>query len=178
MIKTLPNRQSIRLKNYDYSIPGYYFITICTHNRIHRFGDIVGCQMQMNHFGEIVLQQWNKLPQQYTHIQLDQFILMPNHIHGLFQIIDHGIRAGEILGAFKSLCVHHCLKWIQSNNPSFHMGRLWQRNFWKHIVRDEIELHQLREYIINNPMKWDNDEFNGGVENIVIEESQVVRKYD
>jgi len=167
MKKTLPNRQSIRMKNYDYSIPGYYFITICTHNKVHRFGNITGGQMQLNHFGDIVLQQWNKLPGQYPNIQLDQFTLMPNHIHGIFQIIDFGITAGEIVGAFKSLCVHYCLKWIQSNNPSFNMGRLWQRNFWEHIVRDENELYQLREYIINNPIKWKNDELNAGAENII-----------
>jgi REP element-mobilizing transposase RayT len=93
MDKSLPNRRSIRLKKYDYSQPGYYFITICTEDGIHRFGDIVCGNMRLNKFGEIVTVQWDDLKNRFPNIQLDQFITMPNHIHGIIHVgapINHG----------------------------------------------------------------------------------------
>ena len=86
MNNTLPNRKSIRLKNYDYSQPGYYFITICTHNRKHRFGGIVDEQMQLNQFGKIVTEQWHNLANRFPNIELDEFVTMPNHIHGIITV--------------------------------------------------------------------------------------------
>ena len=212
MQKPLPNRQSIRLKTYDYSKPGYYFITICTQNRQKRFGGIVDEYMQLNQSGKIVTEQWNDLPNRFPIVALDQFIVMPNHIHGIIQItvgaplaVESGAplagapdsnaairnddncddlrgnvnnnRApargaptiGDIIGAYKSLCVHHCLQWIKSNNPTFFMGTLWQRNYWEHIVRDKNELGRIRDYIRENPQKWETDKLNVGSGNIVME---------
>jgi len=82
MQKPLPNRQSMRLKRFDYSKPGYYFITICTQNRQQRFGDIINRHMQLNQLGEIVTEQWNDLPKRFPIVALDQFIVMPNHKNG------------------------------------------------------------------------------------------------
>ena len=206
MDKSLHNRRSIRLKNYDYSQPGFYFITICTEDRIHRFGDIVCGNMQLNKFGEIVTVQWHDLQNRFPNIQLDQFVTMPNHIHGIIYVgaplagtrqsrmINDNTRAigdnmqatarvaptnihqsrvtvGEIVGRYKSLCVHHCLQWIKSNYPILHMGKLWQRNYWEHIVRDEKELNRIRDYIRQNPQKWETDRLNGGAGNMVMEKS-------
>ena len=161
MNKPLPNRQSIRFKKYDYSKPGYYFVTICAQNREKRFGGIVDGYMQLNQLGNIVTEQWNDLPNRFPNVELDQFIVMPNHIHGIIQTTVGATLAvarndedcdnflenannnrapargaptiGDIIGAYKSLCVHHCLQWIKSNNPTFCMGTLWQRNYWEHI---------------------------------------------
>jgi REP element-mobilizing transposase RayT len=223
MDKSLPNRRSIRLKKYDYSQPGYYFITICTEDRIHRFGDIVCGNMRLNKFGEIVTVQWDDLKNRFPNIQLDQFIIMPNHIHGIIHVgaplagarqslavarqsltgarqsrtgtrqsrtindntwatggdmratarvaptdtHQSRVTVGEIVGGYKSLCVHHCLQWIKSNCPTFHLGKLWQRNYWEHIVRDENELNGIRDYIRQNPQKWETDRLNGGAGNMV-----------
>jgi len=86
MNKPLPNRQSIRLKTYDYSKSGYYFVTICTQNRQKRFGGIVDGYMQLNPLGEIVTEQWHDLPNRFPIVALDQFIVMPNHIHGIIRV--------------------------------------------------------------------------------------------
>lgn len=160
--------------------------------------------MQLNQLGKIVIEHWNDLPNRFPIVALDQFIVMPNHIHGIIQTIvgaplagarnsNAGARnddncdglggnvnnnrapargaptIGDIIGAYKSLCVHHCLQWIKSNNPTFFMGTLWQRNYWEHIVRDKNELGRIRDYIRNNPQKWETDKLNGGSGNIVME---------
>jgi len=203
MDKQLPSRKFIRLKNYDYSQPGFYFVTVCTENRIHRFGDIICGNMQLNQFGIIVTEQWNDLPNRFSNIQLDQFITMPNHIHGIIHVgaplagarsddqqymtvcgvagarSDDHKRAtarvaptvGDIVGVYKSLSVHHCLQWIKSNYPTFHMGKFWQRNYWEHIVRNDNELDRIRKYILQNPQKWETDKLNGGFGNMVMESS-------
>ncbi len=64
---------------------------------------------------------------------------------------------GDVVGAYKSLCMHECLQWIQLNEPQFVLGTLWQRNYWEHIIRNEPELNRIREYIRNNPLKWETD---------------------
>ncbi len=168
-------RRSIRLKGYDYSRAGAYFVTICTQNRECQFGDITDGAMRVNHFGKIVGKQWNDIPQRFPVVELDQFVVMPNHIHGVFvvvgaplagaQIPNGAIGAaaraaptvGHIVGAYKSLCVHHCLHWIKQNIPQQRLGQLWQRNYWEHIIRDESELNRIREYIRNNPAQWETD---------------------
>ncbi|MBF0203642.1 MAG: transposase [Desulfamplus sp.] len=189
MDKPFPNRQSIRLKKYDYSQSGFYFVTICTEDKIHRFGDITGGNMQLNEFGKIIIEQWNNLPNRFSNIKLDQFITMPNHIHGIIQIVGaplagarnrnntdarnnmtvHHNRApargaptvGQIIGEYKSLCVHNCLQWIKLNSPTFYMGKLWQSNYWEHIVRNENELNHIRDYIRQNPQRWEMNTLNG-----------------
>ncbi|MGM0497973.1 MAG: hypothetical protein ACQESJ_08650 [Bacteroidota bacterium] len=93
MNKILPNRKSIRLKNYDYSNPGYYFITICTQNREYLFGKIIDGNMHLNPAGKMIQTIWNEIPKFYFCIQIDHFIVMPNHIHGVIQIVGAGPRA-------------------------------------------------------------------------------------
>jgi len=169
-----PNRQSLRLKNYDYSQPGSYFITICTQNRIHRFGEIDNGKMELNEYGKIVKKQWYAIPQQFTNIGIDEFVVMPDHIHGIITI--DGISnnrttarvartypmgnmvsptVGDVVGAFKSLSVHFCLQWIEKNDSSIRLGKLWQRNYWEHIIRNKAALNRIRKYIRNNPVKWE-----------------------
>ena len=176
------HRRSIRLRGYDYSQPGAYFLTICTQDRKCLFGDIVNGQMRLNHAGEIVAEEWRRTAAIRKEIQLDQWVVMPNHFHGILTI------TGPIVGAIHVRAIHESplrqpqsprhmtmaqrrnmtlskligrFKMLSSkrinqsrNTPG---ARLWQRNYWEHIVRDEPELQRLREYIQNNPIRWEMD---------------------
>jgi putative transposase len=186
--QTVHHRRSIRLDGYDYAQTGAYFITICTHDRRCLFGEIVDGGMRLNDVGRIIAEQWDAIPRRFTNVELDEFVVMPNHIHGIFFIVGAPLAGaqrcagtqknaptnnqapaderapargaptvGDIVGAYKSLCVHHGLKWIQQNQSSFVLGKLWQRNYWEHIVRDEPELNHIRGYIRNNPAQWETD---------------------
>jgi len=161
------NRQSIRLSNYDYSTPGHYFVTICVKNMCCVFGRVIDQKMRYSPIGQIVAEEWIKTGTLRSNIELDQWIIMPNHIHGII-IIDHKIvRAtqrvapaglfsnslGSIIGQFKSACTKRI--WAAG-----YRHFRWQRNYHDHIIRNERSLNNIREYIQNNPSKWDLDEYN------------------
>ena len=198
------HRRSIRLQGYDYTQAGAYFITICCHNRILRFGiiedtfkDISDVQVTLNGFGQIAYDNWMKLAERFPNVTLDVFQIMPNHMHGIIILNDVGatlavaqqadiraratlavtqhadIRAGaspaptigDIVGAYKSLVANDCLnvfkKSIESGVTSVYetMGKLWQRNYHEHIIRNEESYQKIAEYIVNNPAKWREDTF-------------------
>ncbi|MBI5416687.1 hypothetical protein HZA55_01865 [Candidatus Poribacteria bacterium] len=182
------NRKSMRLKNYDYSSSGAYFVTICTHNHECLFEKFVSLK-------DIVINQWNNIHERFPYIILDEFVIMPNHLHGIFfigalnnigavnkgQAVGAGLapalnieRAGarpaptntmttttigKIIGQYKSLCVNEWLQYIKKNNIDA-LGKFWQRNYYEHVIRNEQSLNEIREYIVNNPLKWDLDEYN------------------
>jgi putative transposase len=179
------HRRSIRLKGYDYRQAGLYFITICCEDRVSRFGHIENGIMLLNECGQIACDEWYKLPERYPVIELDIFQLMPNHIHGIIAItvgatlavapptavaplnnnvdktrarVNRAPTIGDIVGAYKSLVTNGCLKIYKSKNEL--MGKLWQRNFWEHIIRDEVAYLRISDYIINNPAKWIDDKLN------------------
>jgi len=161
---TRQNRRSIRLKGYDYSQDGMYFLTICAYQQECLFGAIVNGVMQLNELGRIVSEQWGAVSRRFPAVELDAFVVMPNHFHGILAIVEDGATAddkrptvGEIVGAYKSLCIHHCLEWTKRNMPDRTLGKLWQRNYWEHVIRNESELNQIREYIHNNPAQWELD---------------------
>jgi REP element-mobilizing transposase RayT len=254
------HRRSIRLKGYDYSRAGAYFITICCHDRICRFGEIVGDvgaglapallppaqiddmenvtssnvqtsnkkgqpqgpahTMQLNEYGKIAYNEWVKLPERYPNFELDVFQIMPNHIHGIIVLndvraglapallppaqidemikgqpqgtaptplanIDEMIKGrpqgtaptplanidgmqkgqpqgiaptvGDIVGAYKSLVANGCLTIFKKNNEK--MGKLWQRDYYEHVIRDDQSYQTISNYILNNPAKWTDDKF-------------------
>jgi len=167
-------RKLNRLKNFDYSVPGLYFITICVKDRELIFGDVIKGQMILNEYGEIVKQQWLWLEEQYLYINSDEFVIMPNHLHGIITIDDDNVETGrdrvgtgrdlslrtpktkslsELIGAFKttsSKLIHrHGLPELQ-----------WQRSFYDRIIRDENELNRIKKYIIDNPINWEADRNN------------------
>ena len=211
------HRRSIRLKGYDYSQAGLYFITICCQDRICRFGHIENGEMILNDYGQIAFDEWIKLSERFTNFELDVFQIMPNHMHGIILLndvslgaafnlsqneidnqnginihneiarnnildncilnndLDIGIRAtarvaptaapavSDIVGAYKSLVANGCLdnwksKWV-GVNPTPMMGKLWQRNYYEHIIRDEKSYETISKYIMNNPAKWAGDKF-------------------
>jgi putative transposase len=224
-------RTSIRLKGYDYTQSGVYFVTICTQNRENLFCDFVGDQLQLNDAGRMVLDWFDRLPQKFPDVITDTFVCMPNHVH--FIVVIHPIPPlrdigefvgghtgpplrdiGEFVGGHtgpplrdidkslgahvgaplrdidKSLGAHvgaplrdidkssgahmgaplpTMVQWLKTMTTNDYIrgvklrgwlpfpGRLWQRNYYEHIIRDDISFFKIREYIANNPLQWAMD---------------------
>ncbi|MFA6659144.1 MAG: transposase [Victivallaceae bacterium] len=166
--------ESARLKGWDYSSPGHYFITICTKNRKCLFGEIKNGKMLPNQYGEILENCWNDLPNHYPNLKLDQFAVMPNHVHGIIiiendnnTIVETGLKPvstempditdrthglSEFIRALKSFSARRINE--QRQTPGI---TVWQTRFHDHIIRDENELNRIRQYIKNNPLNWDKD---------------------
>lgn len=175
------HRGSIRLKEYDYSQPGGYFVTLCTHRRECILGDVADGDVHLNQFGEIVKEEWLRTGQIRPEITMDEFMVMPNHMHGIIMIRNDipnkSVGAhrcapqdrahshaplrrepktlGSIIAGFKSVVTHRIN--LLRKTP---LTPIWQRNYYEHIIRDEDDLNRIRQYIIDNPMKWDGDEEN------------------
>jgi REP element-mobilizing transposase RayT len=251
------HRRSIRLKGYDYSQAGAYFITICTQDRACLFGKVVNGEMRLNDAGRMVLAEWNMLPERFPHVVLDAFVVMPNHVHGIVVITnpatddtattaptivgtglvpvpnagtmgaapntgtmgavpdtgtmgaapdagtmgaapDAGMMGaapddgativgtglvpvpddgattrvaptvgdivaptvGDIVGAFKSRVTVEYIRGVKTSGWPPFRGRLWQRNYYEHIIRNERALNAIRQYIIENPRRWQMDREN------------------
>lgn len=163
-------RRSIRLKGYDYSCDGAYFITLCTQNRECLFGQINHGKMILNHSGRIVADEWNRSAMIRNEIKLDEFIVMPNHFHGIVFIHDNrrgnrlvaptvsGPRSksiGSFVAGFKSSTTKKIN--VFRGMPGM---KVWQRNYYDHIIRNDNELNRIREYIIFNPSRWTKDREN------------------
>ena len=190
------HRRSIRLKGYDYSKAGLYFITICVQNRACLYGNIVDGKMNLNDAGIMVEKQWLELPQRFTNIQLHEYIVMPNHFHAILEIVvgttlvvdpnntdtkngtvvpnkkrqPQGIAptipptaknktVGDMVGAFQSIATVEYIRGVKNQNWEQFDKKLWQRNYWEHIIRNDTEYHRVANYIINNPAKWNDDQF-------------------
>ncbi len=168
---TKHHRRSLRLKDYDYTHAGAYFVTICTQSRTCLFGTVVDGQIQLNDAGHVVHRTWGELPNRFSHVDVDAFIVMPNHIHGIIlvgaqfiaprgpQNYRHDKRAGainraptlgEIVRAYKAVSAR---KIRQQVNPAF----AWQRNYYEHVIRSEESLNRIRQYIRDNPAQWQFD---------------------
>lgn len=139
------NRKNIRLKNFDYSEENAYFITICTKNRKRIFWENKTI-FELNEFGNIVMKHWMKIPQVYDNVMLDEFVIMPNHIHGIIIIEDKKLNAiGNIINQYKTSVTKE-IRQVSSDNKL----EIWQRNYYEHIIR-EREIDRIRCYIANNP---------------------------
>jgi REP element-mobilizing transposase RayT len=152
-------RRSLRLPDYDYASAGAYFVTICTLNRICLFGDVNDGAMRMNRFGEIVETCWRDLPNHYPHAKLDSFIIMPNHVHGIIVLKPSADLSkkrnalSEIVRAFKGFSTRR-INTLRNGSDR----PLWQRGYYEHVVRNEISLAKIREYIVGNPAQWLTDD--------------------
>ena len=160
------HRHSIRLKNYDYSSPGMYFVTIVVQHRAELFGSVSNGQLHLNTAGEMVKLEWLSLPNRFPNIGIDVFVVMPNHFHGIIAIYPYENRAatraaptlGGIIGAFKSITTTQYIAGVKNLGWEQFDTRLWQRNYWDHIIRNEEDLMEIREYIHNNPLQWMDDD--------------------
>lgn len=201
------HRRSIRLKGYDYAEPGAYFVTICVQDRVCLFGEVVDGETCLNDAGRMVQAVWNELPVFYAGVDVDEFVVMPNHVHGIVELVGYDPDAGHIapggggrgrprgaaptgesgssspsVGAGPCACpgttthtvlslpdVVHRFKTLttkryadgvrQAGWPPFN-GRLWQRNYYEHVVRNDASLERLRNYIFANPSQWPFDQEN------------------
>ncbi len=190
------HRRSIRLKNYDYTSQGAYFITIVTQNREHFFGEIINGSMHLNECGKIAQHCWLDIPNHFPNTQLDEFVIMPNHVHGIIYINDNDFigeydvgandvgvydvggndvgvydvgannnsplpkrprgtskTIGSIVRGFKI----GVTKWFRQHTNIYNV---WQRNYYKRIIRNDFELKNIRQYIINNPSNWQQNHEN------------------
>ena len=169
-------RRSIRLPGYDYSQPGAYFITICTQGRICLLGDVADGVMVLNDAGRIVANCWKAVPCHFKWVELDEFVVMPNHLHGIINIVDAGrgtaCRAptpGEQFGrpqADSLTTVIRSFKSAATNSINLARNsqgqRVWQRNYYEHVIRNDSDLNRIRHYISENPAKWSEDPDNPG----------------
>mgnify|MGYP005856786213 CR=1 FL=1 len=165
-------RRSIRLEGYDYRWPGAYFITICTKRRVCLFGEVVAGEMHLNEVGRTVEGCWLRIPDHFPGVELDAFVVMPNHVHGILVItgswdVPWGTHAsplrthptgpqarsiGAIMGSFKSATTR-CI----NKHRATPGARIWQRNYYEHVIRDQQSLERLRQYIQDNPARWELD---------------------
>ncbi|RYG06922.1 MAG: hypothetical protein EOO07_28355 [Chitinophagaceae bacterium] len=177
------NRQSIRLRGYDYSKEGLYFITICCQGRLCRFGEIVNGQMILNDAGKQAQICWLSIPEHFTNVVLHEFVVMPNHVHGIIEINAPAVGANHhlpsqnvnplnIIRANNDLPPRHgtsrtigsmvrgfkigVTKWFIAN---YNIKNIWQRNYYEHIINDEDAYQNISNYIENNPLNWGNDKF-------------------
>jgi len=148
-------RRSMRLKGYDYSTPGAYFVTLCTQDRSCLFGEVATGEMRLNEAGRLVQAVWEDLPKHYAAIALDAFTVMPNHIHGIIVLTGIDVGAGfkpaptttpkrhalpEIVRGFKTFSARSL-----NDHQGTHGRRVWQRNYYEHVVRSEESLDRIRE---------------------------------
>ncbi|MBE6663846.1 MAG: transposase [Ruminococcaceae bacterium] len=158
-----PKRKPNRLGGFDYSTPKGYFITICTENRSKILSTIVGeglapPEIQLTQYGKIVKEQLLLLENRYSNLQIDSYAIMPNHIHIIFVLLENTGGASpsptisDIVCAFKSQCVRNCRR------TGFE-GKLFQRSFHDHIIRNQNDYEEISKYIYENPINWKMDEF-------------------
>ena len=143
-------RRSIRLPGYDYSSQGYYFVTICVQGRRPLLGEVVDGVMRLNAYGRIVDAAWRLVGENYDHVELDEFVIIPDHMHAIMQLNQHGGKpVGRLIGAFKTTSTKKIN--LLRRSPGL---RFWQRNYYERVVRDMASLNEIREYMENNPRKY------------------------
>lgn len=204
------NRRSLRLKHYDYSKAGFYFITICTQGREHLFGEIVDDEMVLGLAGEMVHSLWYEMINDFPNIALHEFVIMPNHIHGIIEIVnndknlntvgadsisalqldykyahdldddvkrhwtemelrqreetipqraemDSAPTLGKMMQSFKRHTTLQYIKMVKNKTLPPFDKRIWQRNYYEHIIRDDVDYGRIAMYIVNNPLTWEDD---------------------
>lgn len=160
MNQSFPQRKSPRLKGYDYSQSGAYFVTICTHQRQYLFGDIQNDAMHRNDLGRIADEELLLLPKRWQTVDIDLYVVMPNHIHAII-VLDtaetDGKNAvptlGHVVGSYKAGVTR------LARRDGLHEGLLWQTRYHDHIIRSEKSLNYIRQYVHHNPARWEEDTF-------------------
>ena len=169
MNENLPKRKDLRLKNYDYSEYGAYFITICTKEKRKILSNIVGAihespeiDVKLTEYGKIV-EKYIQISKTRFNVEINQYVIMPNHVHLIVEIIPNDMRAiresplqsrsliSQIVGFIKA----NSSKEIHKINPDLDV---WQRGFYDHIIRDKHDYEEISKYIYENPLKWQFDE--------------------
>jgi REP element-mobilizing transposase RayT len=187
---SIHHRRNIRLKGYDYSREGLYFVTMCVQHRVCLFGNIVDGKMVLNDMGKMVGKWWMELPHKFPDIALDTYVVMPNHFHGIIVNTGNGDAVATV-GADLRVCpyttgeqttgkyrgehigspLHVVIQWFKTMTTNEYIRgvktldwmpfnkKLWQRNYYEHIIRNEQSHQNIFNYIIHNPEKWEDDNF-------------------
>ena len=160
-----PSRKPTRAREFDYRDPGPYFVTICTQHRVHRFGQITEGIMHLTDAGVMACNTWKMVPQSFPGTVLDEFVVMPNHIHALLTLrvpadhsLDGMVSLTGIVGWFKTQTTRRYIGGVKRDDWPRFDGQLWQRSFHDEIVRTERGMERLRLYIEGNPANWIEDE--------------------
>ncbi len=161
MRRDLPYRRDLRLPHWDYRLPGPYAITLCTEDRFHRFGTIDDACMTLSPAGDMVHAVWKDMATAFPTVTLDAVIVMPNHVHAILLLDSEDTTRNPALGTivqrFKAVTTALYARGVREDGwPPFD-GRLWQRNYYEHVVRDERDLDRCRAYIHTNPANWRTD---------------------
>lgn len=157
-------RKYNRLQEYNYSLAGYYFVTLCTYKRVEFFGHIRNGQLDLNENGVLAHKFWEEIPFHYKNVGVDEFVIMPNHIHAII-ILNDNVRVGteqcsvltrygllsKIIKSYKNIVTTHLRRSVGCYDFA------WQRSFYDHIIRSEKALYIIRDYIQDNPQKWEYD---------------------
>ena len=178
-----PHRKNLRLPDFDYSLPGIYFVTIVTQDRKLLFGKVVDGETVLNEVGLMVKEVIDQIPEHYPRIHIEVFVIMPNHVHILFHISEvvagprdchsnktmtgqpqgvdptkNHLSLPEIVHRIKSLSTNRYILGVKDKNWPRFENRLWQRNYYEHIIRSERDYQAIYDYIIANPLNWEKDE--------------------
>jgi len=166
---------SNRLQNWDYGWNAQYFITICTQNREYFFGDVINGKMVLSEIGKMAEKYWHEIPEHFPFVKLDAFVVMPNHIHGIIEIAKtddgrlpsspphtqpssknkFGPQSKNLASIIRGYKIG-----VTKNAKKISPGFAWQPNYYDHIIRNDDEYKRIKNYIINNPKKWNDDKFN------------------
>lgn len=160
-------RRSIRLKGYDYTQPGGYFVTIVTYQRDCLFGKIVGEEMRLNEFGKIADECWRAIPEHFPSVELGSYVVMPNHVHGIIVINDgRGTRSRAptreqfqkpVTGSIPTIVQTYKAAVTRRIGQEFNATGIWQRNYYEHIIRNHEDWNRIHKYIEANPSMWAED---------------------
>ena len=165
-----PQRKSLRLKHYDYTQNGFYFITICIQNKTCLLGEIIDKNMILNEAANMIHTIWHEIPQYYKGFKVHEFVIMPNHIHGIIEIVSRrelegghrgpplqDLSIADVIQRFKTLTTNRYIHGVKHHEWKRFDKQLWQRSYYEHVIRNEKKLEEIQTYIINNPINWDKD---------------------
>lgn len=157
-------RKTLRLNEYDYSQNGAYFITICTYEKRHLFGQIENCQIAYNNAGQMIKQHLEYI-NNYDDVTLDKYVVMPNHVHAVIMIRHDSTTQrsyptlSEYIRRFKMMTTKSYIDGVKAGEYPRFDKTIWQKSFYDHIIRDENEYLRVWKYIDENPLKWETDEY-------------------
>jgi REP element-mobilizing transposase RayT len=157
-MSSYPTRRHQRLQGYDYSSAGCYFVTLCVQDRLPLLGRIAGGEMLLSPAGAMVQLSLQEMPRRYSDVNLDALVVMPDHLHVIVTLGGGGRSLSTVMHRVKSqtTAIYGRKVWL-SGWPPFHV-RLWQRGFYDRVIRDERQLNAIREYMMQNPLRWSLNE--------------------
>ena len=152
-------RKNLRLKDFDYSIAGYYFVTILSDKRKNIFGNIIDGEINLNPLGLIIEKTWLEIPIHFPYIEVDAYVVMPNHFHGIVIITEVGAQHAEPQWVIKTQPLGVIVRSFKSavTKSAHDLGlfigeKIWQRNYYEHIIRDEDDYEKIVDYVSANPI--------------------------